>query len=271
MEPVLAEPCDVEQVRTLADCILPVVVSASPGFSSGVPGLHLGTAGPMDRSLLDELAARPPGRLRPTAQELESESVGLALPMILHNLGNRLVGLVGNLELAAIYPAGSRKSSLKIGEARASAGEVRSYLESLSALVSPGRGLSGSSGDPFEAALGMAGLLRGRAVTLESEPVGTPDGDVRHPGGAASVAVVLVVAALLRLRGAGRLTVGRCGASGILVSWERPDTEAPGLPGLALVPSLLIGAAAVAAREGFRVAVNALGDLGGSLSCLWGE
>lgn len=271
MEPVLTAPCDVEQVRALADWILPVVVSESPGLSSCVPGLHLSAAGPMDRSLLDELAARPPGRLRPSARELESESAGLALPMILHNFGNRLVGLVGNLELAAIYPAGSEKSSLKIEAARASAGEVKGYLERLSALGSPGRSRPGSSGGPFGAALETAGLIRGRAVTLESGPGGTAESDSAYPSGAVSAAVAIVTAALLRLGGAGSLTVGRCAASGILVSWERPDTEVPSLPGLALVPSLLIGATAVAAREGFRIAVNALGDLGGSISCLWGE
>ncbi len=271
MEPVLAAPSDVEQVRALAGCVMPVVVSTSPGLDSDAPGLHLGAAGPMDRSLLCELAARPPGRLRPSASELESSCIGLSLPLILHNLGNRLVGLVGNLELAAIYPSGSEKSVLKMKAARKSAGEVRSYLESLSALRSPGQSQPGPKSDPFTTAVAMADLVRGRAVTLESRPGDPSESGHGHPPGAVSVAVAMVTVALLRLRGAGRLTVGRFGASGILVSWERPDTEAPGLPGLALVPSLLIGAASVAAREGFRIAVNSLGDLGGSVSCLWGE
>jgi len=257
----------------------PVDCGPGAGFSAPAPGsipVMVGGGGtseapfpcvmiPAGSELAFEIAAwaaSPPGRL---ARLIGQASSGLLMPLVLHNLNNRFVGVVGNLDLAHMFEGQPGRSLQKAGEAWSACEEVRAYLDVLGRLPDTGGAAPETTRlSAAEAAVRVASAGRGRSVILDADPPGS--GGQALPSAAMPVCRALACAALLSVRGSGSIrvsgTVGEPG--GVAISWSRSGSgRREGDPSSSQVPSILGACAIVAVDAGMTLDLSGWGDADG--------
>jgi hypothetical protein len=238
-------------------------VMLAPGARThrpSLPCLVLEPASPLLRGILDggispESLSGAPGLLR-------SAAVGIMLPFILHNLNNRLVGVVGNLDLAGIFAGQPEKCSARVEDARTSMDEVRTYLDELGRIVesaspSPPPNLASA----LDAAARLASAGKGRTVSLDADRPDLYTG-IRFPSELVPACCGLACAALLSLSGAGSLSIGagrETLPAGFALRWSRSGTPHPG-PWTASAIQLLAASAGIAVAGGAFIRIGPWGD-----------
>jgi len=201
-----------------------------------------------------------------TAEGLEDLALGLLMPLFLHNLNNRLVGVLGNIDLAALSAPASDRVLARVEEARNAAAPLRMYLDRLGELAGRQRGRARTGlRRAVEEAGRLASTAAGRAVSTRSEH-DEASASATVPGAAACIISSLAAAALLELRGSGTMSMScRCfeGRAGATVRWEFPK-EGQRNPAMAEGASFLLSeCSAVARAGGMSLDLRSLGAAGG--------
>lgn len=234
-----------------------VVVSGVPGAGAGAH-LRLPASGRLAPGVLSVLDAFDSPAL--AGRLIAAVSAGLLSPMIVHVLNNCLVGLTGNLDMAAMYGwEGEDAARTCRGAADAAAGlsERLRDLSSLSEAVSD----SASGGGPW--LMDACRTACGRSV----------DASTDWPVWAVSFSPVclgLSTACLLSLGGAGRFrSAPACAGTAIDFEWERKGpVEVDPVVASFSAPFLVALSALSAFPGGGRLDVPVWGDESGTMRFL---
>jgi hypothetical protein len=245
---------------------LPVVFSDSPARDrGGLPAILLDSRGAEPVEILAELVIRPPGSGETSLELLPRLCRGVLMPLFLHNLSNLLVGVVGNLDLAAMYPPGSENTSKKLAEGKQAATEVRKYLEGMAGLDS-GSSARYRSATAWADALELLSLARGRSTGIEAAGGPAPGQD---PPAARAVACAAAAVSLLYLRGAGSIRMTSPGPGRLEFEWRRPEGGALDPTWHAAAPSLAVQAFTVAVTSGISISIPGWAASSGSIHIGW--
>jgi hypothetical protein len=246
---------------------LPVVFSDSPGRDSGAfPAILLDSRNAEPVEILAELIVRPPGCGRASLEILPRLCRGVLMPLFLHNLSNLLVGVVGNLDLAAMYPSGSENTSKKLAEGKQAATEVRKYLEGMAGLDS-GSSSRYRTATAWADALDLMSLARGRTTGIEAAGGPSPGQD---PPAARAVACAVAAVSLLYLRGAGSIRMSSPSPGRLEFEWRRPEGGALDPSWHAAAPSLMVQAFTVAVTSDITLSIPGWAASSGSIHIGWG-
>lgn len=164
-----------------------------------------------------------------SAAQCLDEALGSLVSSFVHNLNNYLVGILGNIDLAGLYPDDPVNSTARIADARKATMKIRDFLSEL-VRYRPRDG-DWSPESVLDTAA-VARLACGRSMSLETEGTGDLPDSLPVPDTAfRAVLLGLLSWAVRSLAGAGsiRLLVGvRPDAVELTVSWERiggPGTD----------------------------------------------
>ncbi|MDM7993522.1 MAG: hypothetical protein QUS11_09425 [Candidatus Fermentibacter sp.] len=234
-----------------------VVVSDVPGAGAGAH-LRLPATGGLAPGVLSVLGAFDSPAM--AARLLAAASAGLLAPMFVHVLNNSLVGLIGNLDLAAMYGWEGEDSARTCRSAAEAAADLSGRLGELSS-VSEAVSDSASGAGPW--LMDACRAACGRSVDASTE----------WPAWAVSFSPAclgLSAACLLSLGGAGRFRAAPAGrGTAIDFEWERkgPVDVDPAVKSFS-VPLLVALSALSAFPGGGRLDVPGWGDESGTMRFL---
>lgn len=182
---------------------------------------------------------------------------GVLLPYFLHNINNKLVGVLGNIDLATMFIPNLDKVQIKLDSARHSTTSVIDYLRDISGSIEQNE--QSSFGEAaFNECLELLKLACGRSVNIEGfeeirleKPINCLD-SARAVSSLKGLAAWLIVS----LGGSGKISV-RVNKNNITMKWNKP--EGGGLahmPGSEQGSFILLLAGGLAVSAGFSFVVS---------------
>ena len=205
----------------------------------------------------------PPGR-EELLHDLHA-ALGSLVTAFVHNLNNHLMGVMGNIDLAGLYPAGSEAATSKLSGALNASKRIKDFLSEL-VRFSPVEG--NWTLESLDGVTAVAELACGRSVTLETTgsdllPDHLPLSDLAFR----ALMFGLLSWAVRACAGAGKVRIdvsaGKADAV-FCVSWESPDmTQDLSSTDSTLIPGWI---APVAASLGVALEEDELTRFHGSVS-----
>ncbi len=149
---------------------------------------------------------------------------GMLLPLFVHNVNNLMVGVMGNLDLAALFTADADKCGEKLEGASQAMHSLSDFMSDLGGLSgSLPDGESPATWDDLGTVCTMGRLACGRSVSLDVAPATLPSGRIFEDGrGLGGRTLRLICSAIMA---AALQTLGGCGSIGLSADTAEPSVR----------------------------------------------